>query len=145
MKFTCTVLDAMCRLAKSWKDVKESTIVNCFTKANFNRQDDPVPQIIELQTHLGPPEEFTDDNIPICDVDSTDPIINFENDKDDNEDDDIPVIKASTALQLFVELSRYFLNSKIDPVQVNDLKELVYAAIENNLVQTKITQFKITK
>jgi hypothetical protein len=33
----------------------------------------------------------------------------------------------------------------IDPVQVNDLKELVYAAIENNLVQTKINQFTITK
>ena len=145
MKFTCTVLDAMCRLSKSWKDVKESTIVNCFTKANFNRQDDLVPQIIELQTHSGPPEEFDDDNIPICNVDSTDPIINFEIDKDDNEDDDVPIIKASTALQHFVELSRYLINSKIDPVQVNDLKDLVYAAIENNLVQTKITQFTITK
>ena len=47
MKFTCTVLDAMCRLTKSWKDVKESTIVKCFTKANFNPQDDPIPRIIE--------------------------------------------------------------------------------------------------
>ncbi len=111
MKFTWTVLDAMWRLAKSWKDVKESTIVNCFTKANFNRQDDPVPQIIELQTHSGPPEKFDDDNIPICNVDPTDPIINFENDKDDNEDDDVPIIKASAALQHFVELSRYSLNS----------------------------------
>jgi hypothetical protein len=36
MKFTCTVLDAMRRLAKSRKDVKESKIVNFFTQVDNN-------------------------------------------------------------------------------------------------------------
>ena len=37
-KFNVSVLDAMCILDKSWKDVKESTIIKCFTKAHFNQE-----------------------------------------------------------------------------------------------------------
>ena len=37
-KFNVSVLDAMCILDKSWKDVKESAIIKCFTKAHFNQE-----------------------------------------------------------------------------------------------------------
>ena len=48
VKFGCTVLDAMCRLAKSWIDVKEITVKNCFYKSNFIRDGSLERTIVEI-------------------------------------------------------------------------------------------------
>jgi hypothetical protein len=62
VKFGCTVLDAMCRLAKSWIDVKEITVKNCFYKANFIRDGSSERTIVEINdTECGKQEVFDDD------------------------------------------------------------------------------------
>jgi len=52
-------------LKKAWDNVTETTIINCFHKAQFIIDDGPPddPPIEELEDHT----VFIDDNLPICD------------------------------------------------------------------------------
>ena len=86
---------------------------------------------------------FDDDQLPICNVDGVDQINNFENNEDEEEDNNIPLIKAQTELEHLMALSKYLLNAKIDPLKVHDLKDLVYSAMEKNLVQSKISDYTV--
>ena len=47
---------------------------------------------------------FDDDQLPICNVDGVDQINNFENNEDEEEDNNIPLIKARMALEHLMAL-----------------------------------------
>ena len=81
---------------------------------------------------------FEDDLIPTCNTESSDQLIDVAIDIEDDDEDKVPFIIGVKALQHLTELTKYLLNSKIQFCQVYNLKEIVYNAVENNLVQPRI-------
>ena len=61
MLFNVSLLDALHFLKKSWDNVSEETIINCFRKAKFYYEEGPQDDIPEVEL-----ESFDDDDLPTC-------------------------------------------------------------------------------
>ncbi len=61
MLFNVSLLDALHFLKKSWDNVSEETIINCFRKAKFCYEEGPQDDIPEVEL-----ESFDDDDLPTC-------------------------------------------------------------------------------
>ena len=136
----------MINLKKSWDDVKQATITNCFKKAQFIKdqiESEVVVDVAAIEDYQDEFPTFEDDYLPICVTDTG--IIEEYSSEDEIEETEennlIPHITSSTAMSHLQELSQFLLINKCDCMKVYDLKLMIYDAIDNSKKQTKITDF----
>ena len=89
---------------------------------------------------------FEDDFLPICDNYETvshpdDSELDSDDDDDDEIDYNIRDIDSYTALNHLQELSKFLLKNGSDCMDVYNLKNIVYDAIDCSKKQTKITDY----
>jgi hypothetical protein len=143
--FSVNILDAMIHLKKSWDDVSQTTVKNCFHKAQFikDSQSDVIVDIAQIEDYQDQLPSFDDDHIPVCAPE--DQIVEDSSSDDEEEDkiaeNSIRVINSETAMSHFQELKQFLLSNNADCMQVNDFKLMLYSAIDNSKIQTKITDF----
>lgn len=142
--FSVNILDAMLNLKKSWDDVKPTMIQNCFKKAQFIKDSTPSNvDIIEIEKLQDELPTFEDDHLPICDMGTANGVLGESSSEDEIEEraDNIRDISSATAMSHLQELSKFLLINKCDCMEVYNLKQNVYDAIDNSKKQTKITDF----
>jgi hypothetical protein len=151
--FSINILDAIINLKKSWDDVSQTTIKNCFNKAQFkkdktidsveNDKTSDSVNIIAIEDHQDQLPTFDDDHVPICA--DTDSIIEEteESSSDEETENEYPIrdIDSKTAMIHFQELQKFLLNNNANCMKVHEFKLESYHAIDNSKKQTKITDF----
>lgn len=140
-----SLLDALHFLKKSWDNVSEQTIINCFRKAKFCLNEGPEDDSPE-EDQL---ERFDDDDLPTCAELDGEPLLNDEvNEIDVNEtsiDENIESysnISCKEVLECFYKLKGFFnqyLPERLESVL--NIEEDLYLGMDNCKKQRKITDF----
>jgi hypothetical protein len=125
-------------LKKSWGDVSQTTIKNCFHKAQFIKdyQSDVIVDIAPIKVYQDQLPSFDNNNIPVCGPE--DQIVEHSSSDDEEEDkiaeNSICVINSATAMSLFQELKQFLFSNNADCMQVKDFKLMLYSAIDNSKI-----------
>ncbi len=146
-----TVLDAVHMLAKAWRDVKPSTIANCFNKAfslpkdsnNIVNDDILADVTVPMSMNRGEFEELVNQDVKDGQIDDEDEI-GDEEDEEDEADEADEKVTARECLAAVAKVRSFCQQRKFNPI-VHDALSLIQNACfleaRESQVQQKITDF----
>jgi hypothetical protein len=149
---TVTLLDSMHMLKVAWKDVKQTTIVNCFRKAGFSLTtvDEPTSDNPSSETPGLTESEFDDyvniDATVEChgtltDQDIVDSVRHQDQDDSDSEDSPTETVRAAETHQALKTVRAYLEQHGRSLTNFYTLEKDVYQTVNQASRQCNITDF----
>ena len=148
-----SILDSLFILKKVWlQKVSNATIINCFRKAGFRKEENCDEDIVDEEEDAHYEEiNFEDDDVPTFDLEAPlvfqDENINErENEEEISEEDELNYIpKSSEAFNAANVLRQYFCAHGSDEFSsmADDMQNAIGRIVQNSMTQKLVTDYFI--